>query len=66
MATEKEILEDLNNVIFNVCEHNSVAARHYDDLVAEYHRSGEKAAYKMLDNIVKNEQMNNEQEYMYG
>ena len=64
MNEEQEILNDLNNVIFNICEHNSVASRHYDDMVEEYHRSGEKAAYEMLDNIVKTEQYLNEQSYM--
>ena len=63
-STEQEILMDLNNVVFAVCEHNSVAAKHYDSLVEEYHRNGEKAAYKMLDNIVQTEQYLNEQSYM--
>ena len=64
MDNEQEILKDLNNVVFAVCEHNSVASRHYDNLVAEYYRNGEKSAYELLDNIVRMEQSMNEQEYM--
>ena len=62
--TESRILNDLSNIIFNVCEYHGVASRHYDNLVAEYHRNGEASAYEMLDNMVKAEQFINEQQYI--
>ena len=63
-TTEQEILNDLNNVIFGVCEHNSVASTYYDELVIDYHQNGEKSAYELLDNMVRTEQLNNEEKYL--
>ena len=61
---KQEVLNDLNNVIFGVCEHNSVASAYYDELVGEYIRNGEKSAYELLANMVRTEELNNEEKYL--
>ena len=60
---QQKVMNDLNNVIFGVCEHNSVASAYYDELLGIYIRHGEKRAYEALRRMDKQEnQFNNERE----
>ena len=55
MSTEQEILDDINNIIYNVFEHASVASAYYDEIVGIYYREGEEAAYKRLKEVTEEE-----------
>ena len=51
--TEQEVLNDFNNIIYNVCEYNSVASAYYSEVVNIYYREGEEAAYRRLKEITE-------------
>ena len=55
MDKEQEILDDINNIIYNVFDIASVASAYYDEIVGIYYREGEEAAYKRLKEVTEEE-----------